>query len=53
MQRLISLVEVAVVAQMEKTTGAAARDADGSHEAAAAANEVMEDALKIIEPCQV
>ena len=46
LQRLISLIEVAVVAKMEKASGT--RD-DGLEAVA----EVMEDALKIIESCQV
>ena len=44
------MVEVAVVAKMEKASGS--REQDVGPEAAAAA-EVMEDALKIIESCQV
>ena len=46
MQRLISLVEVAVVAKMEKAS-------DSRDDGLEAAAEVMEDALKIIESCQV
>ena len=49
LQRLITLVEVAVVAKMEKASGS--REQDGPEAVAAA--EVMEDALKIIESCQV
>ena len=45
-QRLISLVEVAVVAKMEKAS-------DSRDDGIEAAAEVMEDALKIIESCQV
>ena len=46
LQRLISLVEVAVVAKMEKAS-------DSREDGLEAAAEVMEDALKIIESCQV
>ena len=47
LQRLISLIEVAVVAKMEKDSDSRNNGQETS------ALEVMEDALKIIESCQV